>query len=174
MNPFLPRSLEMTCNRIHKEKIPMLLRIRRNRNNENLPINPGGHVHTFFRSGSIAFLVLFAALSASYLLHSQAGPNPSQPIPGPEASRPLDANQIMMMHDQQSKKANVEAANLERKKQIADDSAKLLKLATDLKAEVDKTSKDTLSLGVIRKAEEIEKLAKSVKEKMKLSMNGGN
>ena len=60
----------------------------------------------------------------------------------------------------------------ERKRQIADDSARLLKLASDLKAEVDKTSKDTLSLGVIRKAEEIEKLAHSVKEKMKLAMNG--
>jgi hypothetical protein len=55
----------------------------------------------------------------------------------------------------------------ERKKQIADESAKLLKLATDLKAEVDKTSKDTLSVNVIRKADEIEKLAHSVKEKMK-------
>ena len=68
--------------------------------------------------------------------------------------------------------AEATAANLERKKQIADDSAKLLKLASDLKSEVDKTSKDTLSLGVIRKAEEIEKLAHNVKEKMKLTMGG--
>jgi hypothetical protein len=37
---------------------------------------------------------------------------------------------------------------------------------------VDKTSKDTLSLGVIRKAEEIERLAHAVKEKMKLTMGG--
>jgi hypothetical protein len=59
---------------------------------------------------------------------------------------------------------------MERKRQITDDSARLLKLASDLKAEVDKTSKDTLSLGVIRKAEEIEKLAHNVKEKMKLTM----
>ena len=42
-------------------------------------------------------------------------------------------------------------------------------MATDLKAEVDKTTKDTLSLSVIRKADEIEKLAHSVKEKMKLT-----
>lgn len=64
---------------------------------------------------------------------------------------------------------NFDAANTERRKQIADDSTRLLKLATDLKAEVDKTTKDTLSLNVIRKADEIEKLAHSVKEKMKLS-----
>jgi hypothetical protein len=34
---------------------------------------------------------------------------------------------------------------------------------------VDKTDKDTLSINVIRKAEMIEKLAKGVKEKMKLT-----
>ncbi len=145
----------------------MLLRIERKTKDQNPPAAQG-HVRTFFRPGALAWLVLFASLPAGYQLHSQA--NPNQPIPGPDASRPLDANQIMNMRDQQNKKVNVDAANAERKKQIADDSAKLLKLATDLKAEVDKTSKDTLSLGVIRKAEEIEKLAHSVKEKMKLSM----
>lgn len=145
----------------------MVLRIRQNRKGQNPPAT-AGHIRSFFKPGALVWLVLFAALPAGSLLHSQA--NPNQPIPGPEASRPLDANQIMNMHDQQNKKANVDAANAERKKQIADDSAKLLKLATDLKAEVDKTSKDTLSLGVIRKAEEIEKLAHSVKEKMKLSV----
>jgi hypothetical protein len=78
----------------------------------------------------------------------------------------------MEMNQKQTKQQNFEAANTERKRQIAEDSAKLLKLATDLKAEVDKTTKDTLSLSVIRKAEEIEKLAHDVKEKMKLTMGG--
>ena len=59
------------------------------------------------------------------------------------------------------------AADSERKKLIADQSAQLLQMALALKAEVDKTTKDTLSLNVIKKADEIEKLAKSVKEKMK-------
>jgi hypothetical protein len=93
----------------------------------------------------------------------------------PEANRPPDANDLMEMREQKEKqdqedkgKTNA-AVNVERKKQIADDSALLLKLATALKAEVDKTNKDTLSLDVIRKADEIERLAHSVKEKMKLS-----
>ena len=47
------------------------------------------------------------------------------------------------------------------------DTEKLLKLATELKESVDKTSKSTLSLNVIKKAEEIERLAHSVKDKMK-------
>jgi len=57
--------------------------------------------------------------------------------------------------------------NNERQKQLVDDTAKLLSLANELKADVDKSSKDTLSLDVVRKADEIEKLAHSVKEKMK-------
>jgi hypothetical protein len=85
-------------------------------------------------------------------------------------NQPPDAIAQMQMQDQQAKQQNYAQANAERKKQIADDSAKLLKLATDLKTEVDKTNKDTLSLSVIRKADEIERLAHSVKEKMKLTV----
>jgi|HubBroStandDraft_1064217.scaffolds.fasta_scaffold576618_1 hypothetical protein len=81
-----------------------------------------------------------------------------------------DPNTQMLMHDQQSKQQNFAAANKERRKQIADDSARLVKLATDLKDEVYKATKDTLSLNVIRKADDIEKLAHSVKEKMKLTV----
>lgn len=54
-----------------------------------------------------------------------------------------------------------------RRRQLADDSARLLTLAIALKAEVDKTNKDMLSLSVVRKADEIEKLAHSVREKIK-------
>ena len=78
------------------------------------------------------------------------------------------------MNEQQSKKASVDAANVERRREIGEDSTRLLKLATDLKAELDKTTKDTLSLGVIRKADEIERLAHSVREKMKLAMSASN
>jgi hypothetical protein len=88
----------------------------------------------------------------------------------PEAEPVPDANAQMRMREENEKKQDFAAANAERKKQIAEDSAKLLKLATDLKAEVDKTNKDTLSLAVIRKADEIERLAHNVKEKMKLTV----
>jgi hypothetical protein len=81
-----------------------------------------------------------------------------------------DANDQARMRQQQSVEQNFEAANAYRKKQIAEDSAKLLKLAAELKTEVDKTNKDTLSLSVIRKADAIEKLARDVKEKMKLTV----
>lgn len=60
-----------------------------------------------------------------------------------------------------------------RKKQIADESTQLLSMAIALKAEVDKTTKDTLSINVIRRADEIEKLAHRVKEKIKQSAGPG-
>jgi hypothetical protein len=57
--------------------------------------------------------------------------------------------------------------NTERQKRLEDDTAKLLSLATELKEQVDKTNKDIMSVDVIKKAEEIEKLAKDVKDRMK-------
>jgi hypothetical protein len=57
--------------------------------------------------------------------------------------------------------------NSDRQKHLVADTDKLLALATELKQDVDKTNKDVLSVEVIKKAEEIEKLAHSVKERMK-------
>ena len=48
-----------------------------------------------------------------------------------------------------------------------DQTKTLLDLATELKQYVDKTNENIISLDVIKKAEQIEKLAKSVKDKMK-------
>jgi hypothetical protein len=58
-------------------------------------------------------------------------------------------------------------ANQARQADLKRDTEKLLKLATALKESVDKTTESTLSLDVIKKTEEIEKLARSVKDKMK-------
>jgi hypothetical protein len=104
----------------------------------------------------------------------EGAPGPGEMYP-PIETAPPDKNAQLRMHEENmnAKPANFAAANAERKKQIAEDSAKLLKLATDLKTEVEKTSKDTLSLTVIRKADEIERLAHDVKEKMKLTVGGG-
>ncbi len=55
----------------------------------------------------------------------------------------------------------------DRRKHLLADTAKLLQLSTELKDELDKTTKDQLSLDVVRKAAEIEKLAHDVKERMK-------
>lgn len=112
-------------------------------------------------------LLCVAAMAA---LTGTAQQNPDKSIHDPSVTALPDANAQMQMRQQQAKNQSYEAANIERKKQIAEDSALLLKLATDLKTEVDKTDKDTLSVGVIRKADAIERLAHNVKEKMKLTI----
>jgi hypothetical protein len=55
----------------------------------------------------------------------------------------------------------------ERQKQLVADTDKLLSLTTALKEQVNESNKDVLSLDMIKKAEEIEKLAHSVKERIK-------
>ncbi|WP_353070798.1 hypothetical protein [Tunturiibacter gelidiferens] len=54
-----------------------------------------------------------------------------------------------------------------RQKRLVTDANKLLLLATDLKAQVDKPSTDTLSVDMIKRADEIERLARGVKNQMK-------
>lgn len=58
-------------------------------------------------------------------------------------------------------------ANLERQAALKSETDKLLKLAMELKDSVDKSNANVLALDVMKKAEEIEKLARSVKDKMK-------
>jgi hypothetical protein len=75
--------------------------------------------------------------------------------------KPKDPMEEKMEHEREK------AMNKQRQTTLQKDTDHLLELATELKAYVDKTNEHTLSVDVIKKAEEIEKLAKSVKEKMK-------
>ena len=124
-------------------------------------------------AAGLAILGTLALLTGAASPQEGQSPNPDKPYLMPEANRLPDANDQLKMREQKSKQVSFEAANAERKKELTDDSAKLLTLAIALKAEVDKTNKDMLSLRVIRKADEIEKLAHNVKEKMKLTVGGG-
>jgi hypothetical protein len=121
-----------------------------------------------FRPARIATGV-FAVVAMLAVAQQAPNRNPDKPYINPAANPVPDKNDQMAMQQQHVKAASYEAANTERRKQITDDAARLLQLATELKKEVDKTDKDTLSVNVIRKAEMIEKLAKGVKQKMKLT-----
>ena len=55
----------------------------------------------------------------------------------------------------------------DRRKRLLSDTARLVALSNELRAEVEKTPKDELSLDVVKKAAELEKLARDVKERMK-------
>ena len=78
----------------------------------------------------------------------------------PQASRTTEQQQEM--EDRMQK-----AANKKRQEDIREDTHKLYQLAGELKDAVDKSNENLLALDVVRKAEEVEKLAKKVKEKMR-------
>jgi len=84
-----------------------------------------------------------------------------QPIPPMSRPNPEEEARRKMERDMAKK------ANEERHAALKRDTDKLLRLSTELKEFVDKSNENTLSLDVIKKAEEIEKLAHSVREKMK-------
>ncbi len=76
------------------------------------------------------------------------------------------------MTDEEQARARItsEMAKKAAKERVAalkNDTDKLLRLSVELKQSVDKSDKNVLSVNVIKKAEEIEKLARSVKDKMK-------
>jgi hypothetical protein len=56
---------------------------------------------------------------------------------------------------------------IQRQKQLSSDSDKLLKLATDLKQQIDNATPDTLPADSVKKAAEIEKLAHSLRQRLK-------
>ena len=78
----------------------------------------------------------------------------------------------MVLNQQNQKKQNFEAANVERKRQMDDESAKLLLLAKDLKDQTDKLGDRPLPPRAVREAEVIEILARDLKDKMKLTVGG--
>ena len=83
------------------------------------------------------------------------------PIDGHDPREPPDP----LLAKQQADRAR--AAIDDRQKHIVDETTKLLQLATELKAAVDKSNKNELSLDVIRKADDIERLAHDVKTRMR-------
>ncbi len=110
------------------------------------------------RLKSLSLIVLAFALMTALPSESQ---NPPLRLPDIPRSGPADEPRLRMEREMAKK------ANQERQADLKRDTEKLLKLAQELKESVDKTNESTLSVDVVKKAEEIEKLAHSVKDKMK-------
>jgi hypothetical protein len=125
-------------------------------------------------TGSVLGLVFFLGGTARGWSQGRNSPSQTttqQQLPGiPPGNRGItgptldpDADSMTArMAEQQAK-----SRNFDRQKRLETDTQKLLALATELKEQVDKTDKNIMSLDVIKKADEIERLAKSVKERMK-------
>ena len=107
-------------------------------------------------------LILASVLTTAHPLASQTVPlRQLDPITEQKLGATDDVSRVKMERDMAKKANQARQADLKR------DTDKLLKLAGELKEYVDKTNESTLSLDVLKKAEEIEKLAHSVKDKMK-------
>jgi len=107
----------------------------------------------------LACCVALAIAAGAGLLrgHAQSAPAPATAAPEKVASAPAAAV------GQQEKPPTGNTADDAQKQQIASECADLLKMATDLKSEVDKSTSDTLSITVVRKAGAIEQLAHKVR-----------
>lgn len=105
------------------------------------------------------FIFLLLALCAPQQLPSQ---QPAPPHLGiPQSDEPGPAVPSRIQKDMEKK------ANEQRQAELKRDTERLLKLSTELKDYVDKSNENILSLDVMKKAEEIEKLAHSVKMRMR-------
>ena len=113
----------------------------------------------------IVFLSLIALLRLAQVpaVAQQSPPPPQNPPHIGDLNPPADEDEARarITRDMEKKAAKARAAALKA------DTDKLLKLSVELKDYVDKADENVLSLDVIKKAEEIEKLAKSVKDKMR-------
>jgi hypothetical protein len=114
-------------------------------------------------------LCVAALLAAGAFAGSQtASTGQMQQVPtvpqSPPFGEPPDPNDPMQ---HQRLERMEKARNVERQQQLVRDTDKLFALAKDLKDQVSKSNKDTLSIDVVKKAAEIEKLAKSVKDRMR-------
>jgi hypothetical protein len=125
--------------------------------------------------GAVAALLLagsWVVISGTGLSTISAAQLQQQPMPQqvptiptqPGFGEPPAPNDPM---ERQRQEKMEKARNMDRQKQLQRDTDKLLSLAKELKDEVDKSNKDTLSVDVVKKAGEIEKLAKSVKDRMR-------
>ena len=120
-----------------------------------------------------AFVAILTALAAIAQNAAPAGKVPGADKTAlPSSVQASAAKAEAGPNDQKIEQNAADPATLERRKQIADDSTRLLALAIALKVEVDKSNKDTLSLSVIRRADQIEKLAHTVKDKLRLTVGG--
>lgn len=112
---------------------------------------------------AVMAVVLLTGVSGTYSSGQLTQPlSPQEPVPGRREVPPIGPSLSPEMQAQQAR-----TRNSDRQKRLTEDTNKLLVLATQLKQEVDQTNKDVLSVDVVKKADEIEKLAHSVKERMK-------
>lgn len=106
------------------------------------------------------------------VVEAQRNGNPKPPPTmqtGPATLPPLEQPAMMPVDPMRAHidEERLKAMNDDRHKKLYADVDRLLALSNELKSDLDKANKDELSVTVIRKAAEIEKLAHDVQSRMK-------
>jgi len=116
---------------------------------------------------------IFAALAGGVGITQQKTGTGQNPTP-PSATDPFGQNSNPKPKLDQpdspfgpTAEKQAELRNEDRQKRLVADTDRLLQLATELHNDVGKTDQHILSIDVVKRADEIEKLAHNVKERMK-------
>ena len=88
-------------------------------------------------------------------------------VPAQQQSQPVAGQNHDNLAAAQGSEPTVESLPYDRQLQIAQQSAGLLQMAKDLKAELEATSNDTFSVAAFRKADAIERFTQLVKDQNK-------
>jgi hypothetical protein len=116
------------------------------------------------RQRAAVVLIVFIFTVASGWLYAAGPASPArQQGSDPLGQRPGEAPKT----DPDIEKKLAKERAKERFRDLKRDSERLLVMATELKQQVDKSGENVLSMDVVKKCEEIEKLAKSVRTKMR-------
>ena len=87
----------------------------------------------------------------------------------PAVSQSQGMGNVPVTSGNDAQKQQAMAANLQRQAEMKRDSQKLLELTQELNDYLQKSDRSTMSVDALKKAEQIEKLAHSVRSKMKQS-----
>jgi hypothetical protein len=117
-------------------------------------------------AGSALCLALMLAVPAGAQSHPVSPSLPTLPSGVPANSR---TDYDIPSSDPAEEARRLRAINDQRQKALASDASKLFKLAAELNAEIARTNADSLTKDQLRKLARIEKLARSVKDRMKVT-----
>jgi hypothetical protein len=95
-----------------------------------------------------------------------AAQSPGPPMQMPDGMNPRNADQSMSFPDVNMESKRVQMLNVMRQKAMVTDAEKLLRLAREINADLNANSATMSPATRMQKMDEIEKLARNVKEKM--------
>jgi hypothetical protein len=124
-------------------------------------------LNAYFRGGLLAVTL---AIASTHRGDKALGQSQYPPATGQGNGRPPFGAETDATQDPMLRHAEEEAAkrrNIDRQSKLVADSSRILQLANELSTGIEPEGKNPTSAAMSKKAEEIEKLARSVKDLMK-------